>query len=88
MPEEYTTDNDQYTDKPKPGQDLGAKGMKNQAAGKAKEVGGKIQSGVGDLTGDESLKAKGKAKEVEGKVQKTAGKAERKIDEAIDPNKP
>jgi uncharacterized protein YjbJ (UPF0337 family) len=88
MADEYTNDKDTYRDKPKPGQDLGTKGTKDQVAGKAKEVAGKVQSGVGDLTGDESLKAKGKAKEVEGKEQQTGGKVERKVDDAIDPNKP
>lgn len=86
MTDEYTNDNDQYTDKPK--QDLGTKGVKDQVAGKAKEVAGKVQGGVGNVTNDDLLKAKGKAKQVEGKVQQTGGKVERKVDEALDPNNP
>ena len=56
MTDEYTNDNDQYTDKPK--QDLGTKGVKDQVAGKAKEVAGKVQSGVGNVTSDEFVEGK------------------------------
>lgn len=86
--EQYTNEDAQTTNNPNPGQNLGAKGVKNQVAGKAKEVGGKIQSGVGDLTNNESMEAKGKAKQVEGKVQQAGGKAEQKIDETLNPNNP
>ena len=86
--EQYTTDNDQNVNNPNPGQNLEGKGLKNQVAGKAKEVGGKIQSGVGDLTNDQSMQAKGKAKEVEGKVQQTGGQVEKKVGDAINPNNP
>lgn len=41
--------------------------------GAAKNVGGKIKEGFGNLTGDEKLKAEGKADQVEGKVQNTVG---------------
>ena len=36
-------------------------------------MGGKIKEGVGNVTGDEKLKAEGKAEQVEGKVQNTIG---------------
>lgn len=41
--------------------------------GAAKNMGGKIKEGVGNVTGDEKLKAEGKAEQVEGKVQNTVG---------------
>lgn len=41
--------------------------------GAAKNMGGKIKEGVGNITGDEKLKAEGKAEQVEGKVQNTVG---------------
>ncbi len=41
--------------------------------GAAKNIGGKIKEGVGNITGDEKLKAEGKAEQVEGKVQNTVG---------------
>ncbi|WP_426038930.1 CsbD family protein [Brevundimonas sp. DC300-4] len=41
--------------------------------GAAKNMGGKIKEGVGNVTGDEKLKAEGKAEQVEGKVQNTIG---------------
>jgi len=41
--------------------------------GAAKNIGGKLKEGLGNLTGDEKLKAEGKADQVEGKVQNTVG---------------
>lgn len=41
--------------------------------GAAKNIGGKIKEGIGNVTGDEKLKAEGKADQVEGKVQNTVG---------------
>ena len=43
--------------------------------GAAKNIGGKIKEGFGNLTGDEKLKAEGKADQVEGKVQNAVGGA-------------
>lgn len=45
----------------------------DRVEGAAKNVGGKIKEGFGNLTGDEKLKAEGKADQVEGKVQNTVG---------------
>jgi uncharacterized protein YjbJ (UPF0337 family) len=45
----------------------------NQVKGKAKEIGGKIQEGVGKATGSAEQQVKGLAKQVEGKVQKGGG---------------
>jgi uncharacterized protein YjbJ (UPF0337 family) len=41
--------------------------------GAAKNMGGKIKEGIGNVTGDEKLKAEGKADQVAGKVQNTIG---------------
>ncbi|MFC5342808.1 CsbD family protein [Brevundimonas staleyi] len=41
--------------------------------GAAKNIGGKIKEGIGNVTGDEKLKAEGKADQVTGKVQNTIG---------------
>ena len=41
--------------------------------GAAKNIGGKIKEGVGNLTGDEKLKAEGKTDQLTGKVQNTIG---------------
>ncbi|WP_425991360.1 CsbD family protein [Brevundimonas sp. TWP2-3-2] len=41
--------------------------------GAAKNIGGNIKEGVGNVTGDEKLKAEGKAEQVEGKIQNTIG---------------
>ena len=50
--------------------------------GTGKQVEGKVEEGVGKVTGDEDLKAKGKGKQVEGKVQKKAGEAKDKLKDA------
>jgi uncharacterized protein YjbJ (UPF0337 family) len=63
--------------------DLGTDGLENQAKGAAKEVAGKVQKNVGDMTGDSSQELKGKARELEGKAQRKVGEAERTIDRNI-----
>jgi uncharacterized protein YjbJ (UPF0337 family) len=49
---------------------------KDQVKGVAKDIGGKIQETVGDVTGSNKQKAEGLEKQVEGKVQKKLGDAE------------
>ena len=46
---------------------------KDQIKGKAKDVGGKIQEGVGNAIGSSEQQAKGQSKQVEGKVQEKLG---------------
>lgn len=46
----------------------------DKVEGKLKEVGGDIQQGLGDLTGDNELKARGAANKTEGKAQGLFGK--------------
>lgn len=60
--------------------DLGTDGLGNQIKGGAKEVAGKVQKNVGDLTDNHSQELKGKANELEGKAQRKVGEAESKID--------
>jgi uncharacterized protein YjbJ (UPF0337 family) len=55
---------------------------RNQVKGAAKDVAGKVQRKVGELTGSENQQAKGTAKQVEGKVQKGVGNVEQALDEA------
>jgi uncharacterized protein YjbJ (UPF0337 family) len=43
---------------------------RDQVKGTAKNVAGKVQRKVGELTGNKTQQAKGAAKQVEGKVQK------------------
>ncbi|WP_182086708.1 CsbD family protein [Aureimonas sp. ME7] len=47
---------------------------KNQIQGGAKELGGKIKEGAGNLVGNERLQAEGLADQAEGKTQKNYGK--------------
>ena len=45
----------------------------DQIKGKAKDIGGKIQEGVGNAVGSSEQQAKGQSKQVEGKVQEKIG---------------
>ncbi|WP_407519783.1 CsbD family protein [Methylobacterium oryzisoli] len=53
------------------------KGLANEAAGNVKQ-------GIGNVTGDEKLKAEGKAQEMKGEAQKTVGDAKDGIKNAAD----
>ena len=55
---------------------------RDQVKGTAKDVAGKVQQKVGELTGNKSQQAKGVAKQVEGKLQKGAGDVEQALDKA------
>lgn len=46
---------------------------KDHVKGEAKDIAGKVQQKVGELTGDHTQQAKGLAKQAEGKVQKGVG---------------
>ena len=51
----------------------------DQIKGKAKDIGGKIQEGVGNAVGSSEQQAKGQSKQVEGKVQEKLGDAKEEI---------
>ncbi len=55
---------------------------RDQVKGAAKDVAGKIQRKVGELTGNSEQQVKGAAKQVEGKLQKGAGNVEQALDKA------
>jgi len=55
---------------------------RNQVKGAAKDVAGKVQRKVGELTGNENQQDKGTEKQVEGKIQKGVGNVEQALDEA------
>jgi uncharacterized protein YjbJ (UPF0337 family) len=55
---------------------------RNQVKGAAKDVAGKVQRRVGELTGNEHQQAKGTAKQAEGKVQKGVGNVEQALHKA------
>jgi uncharacterized protein YjbJ (UPF0337 family) len=52
---------------------------RDQVKGTAKDVAGKVQQKVGELTGNKTQQLKGVAKQVEGKVQKGVGNVEQEI---------
>jgi uncharacterized protein YjbJ (UPF0337 family) len=55
---------------------------RDQVKGAAKNVAGKVQQKVGELTGNKPQQVKGVAKQVEGKVQQGAGNVEQALDKA------
>jgi len=55
---------------------------RNQMKGAAKNVAGKVQQKVGELTGNKTQQAKGIAKQVQGNVQRGAGNVEEALDKA------
>ena len=57
---------------------------RDQVEGAAKDVAGKVQRKVGEVTGSTSQQIKGGAKQVEGKVQRRAGDVENAADKARD----
>lgn len=55
---------------------------RDQVKGTAKDVAGKVQRKMGEMTGNKNQQAKGAAKQVEGKLQKGAGDIEHALDKA------
>lgn len=51
----------------------------NQVKGEAKDIAGKVQEKVGEVTGSTTQQVKGMAKQVEGKVQKGVGDAQQAV---------
>ncbi len=57
---------------------------KDRIVGAAKEMSGKVKTGVGKTIGNENLQAEGALDQVEGKVQNTYGKAKDSAHDAAD----
>jgi uncharacterized protein YjbJ (UPF0337 family) len=55
---------------------------RDQVKGDIKNVAGKVQQKIGELTGNKTQQAKGAAKQVEGKVQKAVRNVGPSLDEA------
>ena len=55
---------------------------KDQVKGKAKDIAGKVQEGVGKAIGSKEQEAKGLGKQVEGKVQKGVGDVKKDFKDA------
>jgi uncharacterized protein YjbJ (UPF0337 family) len=62
---------------------LGDHGREHEGKGIADQIGGKVQEGIGKLTGDKSKEAEGKARQVQGDLERKAGTAEQKIDDVV-----
>jgi len=57
---------------------------KNERDGKVDQAKGRVKQAVGDLTGDEKMKAEGQMDEAGGKVEEAVGKLQRKTAAAIE----
>ncbi|SEO44075.1 CsbD family protein [Nitrosovibrio sp. Nv6] len=55
---------------------------KDQVKGTAKDIAGKAQQDMGELTGSKEQQAKGLAKQGEGKIQKGVGDAKESVKDA------
>jgi uncharacterized protein YjbJ (UPF0337 family) len=55
--------------------------------GVGQQIKGKVQEGVGKVTGNEDLEARGDLNQVGGKVREKLGEAGRKVSDALDPDK-
>lgn len=61
---------------------------KNQVKGAMKDVAGKVQQKVGEVTGSEKQQIKGLKKQAEGKIEKGAGDAKQAFKDANKRSKP
>lgn len=55
---------------------------RDQVKGTTKNLAGKVQQKVGEMTGNTTQQAKGVEKQIEGKVQKGVGNVEQAFDKA------
>jgi uncharacterized protein YjbJ (UPF0337 family) len=58
--------------------------LENRAKATAKNVEGKVQEAVGDLTGDTKNQVEGKAKQAESKVRHAAEDVKDQVKKAVD----
>ncbi len=56
---------------------------KDRVDGSAKNIGGKLKEGVGNVTGDSKMQTEGKADQAEGKIQNTVGGIKDSIKDAF-----
>lgn len=57
---------------------------KDKVEGAANKVAGKVKQGVGEVTGNDSLKGEGRLQEAKGEAQTAVGKAKEAIKKATD----
>jgi uncharacterized protein YjbJ (UPF0337 family) len=60
-------------------------GSQNVRDGSATDAKGKVESAVGDVTGNDSLKTVGQVDQAKGEAQKDMGKAQQKVDKVANP---
>ena len=60
---------------------------KDRVDGSAKNIGGKVKEGIGDVTGDSKMKTEGKADQAEGKIQNAVGSIKDTVRDAFSSDK-
>jgi len=57
---------------------------KNRVDGSAKNIGGKVKEGIGNVTGDSKMQTEGKTDQAEGKIQNTIGGIKDSVKDAFE----
>jgi uncharacterized protein YjbJ (UPF0337 family) len=68
--------------------DNDVRGAERSARGKGNQVKGRIKDAAGALSGDPELQAEGKWDQAKGKLQDALGKAERRLDDDPETDRP
>lgn len=64
--------------------DLGDEGRSHQAKGSMRNAAGKLQEGLGKLTGKHDLEREGKMKQVQGSAENLVGRVQENADDRLD----
>lgn len=73
-----------YTNFVKKGEIIMSIPNNDEVEGKFDQVKGKVKQGVGDLTGDDRMRAEGEVDEASGETQETWGKVKRGVGDTVD----
>lgn len=77
-------DDNMNTDTDMDNRDLGQQGLEHQGQGNLDQLSGKVQEGMGKLTGDKGQEMQGKMKQGKGGLEDDLGQAESNVDSALD----
>jgi uncharacterized protein YjbJ (UPF0337 family) len=85
MQDDFDTNSDREMDRDDDTRgDLGDEGRSHQAKGSMRNAAGKLQEGLGKLTGQHDLEREGKTKQVQGKAENLVGRVQEGADDQID----
>jgi uncharacterized protein YjbJ (UPF0337 family) len=85
MQDDFDTNRDREMDRDDDTRgDLGDEGRSHQAKGSMRNAAGKLQEGLGKLTGKHDLEREGKTKQVQGNAENLVGRVQEGTDDRID----